>query len=476
MPISFESYNYDLILGTGNFIFDQTQYTKINGNINIDGIVSVSSTYNLSRNYFLSVNGNLNIQKSKLVGSLTTGYLEYGTTYNTVSNINSSYINFHNKNYLNQDVIGGNIIALNGYSNTNSYLNALYLKFKNIFFISSLQKTLKSVRINCVPPFLGDSGYYLADPYILDIFSTVRTKNVCMKKLYIQTVNVSYKPINSLIIDNDGTNVYFTSANNSTYSLNNGYFGIICNPSYTLDVNGVIQNNGGLTISNGIIRIFQGNSTTTGYIRLIQNGSTFNIGNFNSDATNVYINATATSRNLSFFTNNTRRMTVLSNNNYIGIGVTPTTYQLQLSTDSAAKLNSSYWTTPSDMRLKEDIELADISLCYSVVKNLKLKRWKWRDDIDPTFSAENLGDRHKLGWIAQDVSNIIPKAVEHQDIYGISDCLSLNPDQIYISLYGCVEKIIEDKEQLEQTVFDLQTKIDGLKTKIQLYKTKKNIS
>ena len=478
MPVSFDSRNYDLLMGLGNITFNQNSPGNIIGNVLINGIVVVGAPFDYNNNSVMSsvnIQGNLYIQGFKRIGNVSRSYLEHGYNNNILTKINSSYIKFHNRNYLNNDVIGGNIIALNGYINSETNKNGLYFNFKNICFTSSLY-SLKTIRINCVLPFNGSSSYYVNDPYILDIYSIVHTKNFCMKKLYIQLLDVNYIPSSSFFITNDGTNVYFTTANNSTYSLNNGYFGIMCNPSYTLDVDGTIQNNGGVTLSKGVIRIFRGNSTITGYIRLIQNGSTNNIGNFNTDATSVYINAAATSRNLSFFTNNTRRMTLLSNSNFIGIGTASPTRYIQLSTDSAAKPSTSTWTVSSDMRLKEDIELADISLCYSNIKYLKLKRWKWRDDIDPTFSSENLGDRHKLGWIAQDVSNVIPKSVDRDDAYDISGCLSLNADQIYATLYGCVEKIIQDKEKLENTVIDLQNKIDVLKIMIQKYKAKKNIS
>ncbi len=161
----------------------------------------------------------------------------------------------------------------------------------------------------------------------------------------------------------------------------------------------------------------------------------------------------------------------------IGIGDSSPSYKLELSTDSAAKPSTNTWTVPSDVRLKEDIELADLDICYNDVKNIPLKRFKWKDDC---YSIEQVRDRHIVGWIADDVKKVIPKAVEvrpfkkvpipdgfedieEKDTDGnisivqkekfyterIEDALALNSSQIISALYGAVQKlqiIIEEQE------------------------------
>ena len=99
---------------------------------------------------------------------------------------------------------------------------------------------------------------------------------------------------------------------------------------------------------------------------------------------------------------------VISSVGKVGIGTTSPSYQLQLSTDSAAKPSSSAWTVSSDERLKSNISLADTARCYEIVKSLPLKRFTWRDEV---YTPEQASDRSKLGWIAQDVESVFPKAV-----------------------------------------------------------------
>jgi hypothetical protein len=182
------------------------------------------------------------------------------------------------------------------------------------------------------------------------------------------------------------------------------------------------------------------------------------------------------------------RVTIKGDGN-VGIGTSSPTSQLQLSTDSAAKPSTNTWTIVSDERIKEDIEPANLDTCLEIVKNLPLKRFKWKDEVYPTDMVD---DRHKIGWIAQDVESVFPKAVHTKEFrYGqvydtvpgipaevdeegnvisegtegetvlvseqvIPDCKDLNSDQIYAAMFGAVQKLIEKVETLEAELQNLK--------------------
>lgn len=141
-------------------------------------------------------------------------------------------------------------------------------------------------------------------------------------------------------------------------------------------------------------------------------------------------------------------------NGNIGIGLSNPSYLLQLSTDSAAKPSSSTWTVSSDKRLKENIKEADSKRCYDIVKNLKLKNFKWKDEYVPASKAS---DRTKLGWIAQEVEKVFPKAVKKEFMHGLEDCRTLDTDQIYATMYGAIQ-------HLQQLVENLQKENQEMKT------------
>ncbi len=162
----------------------------------------------------------------------------------------------------------------------------------------------------------------------------------------------------------------------------------------------------------------------------------------------------------------------------LGIGGTPS-YQLDLSTDGARKLTTSTWLTGSDARLKTNIQLADTARCYDIIKSVPLKRYTWRDDMD---IYDSVRDRSKLGWIAQDVEAVFPKAVDRNSLKFnqkyeeivlddgkvekkliseevIEDCLTLNADQIYAVMYGAVQSLIQKSEEKDLIITALEEKL-----------------
>ena len=152
-------------------------------------------------------------------------------------------------------------------------------------------------------------------------------------------------------------------------------------------------------------------------------------------------------------------MRIASNGN-VGIGITNPAYQLHLSTDNAAKLTTNTWTTTSDMRVKEDIETADYNLCEELMNQLELRYYKYKDNI-PGF--ENVTDRHRLGWIAQEVEKVFPKSVTTIDKQGeLENFKMLNTDQIYAMMFGTIKKLIKDKEQILKELQEIQNKMKVL--------------
>jgi hypothetical protein len=173
----------------------------------------------------------------------------------------------------------------------------------------------------------------------------------------------------------------------------------------------------------------------------------------------IYTSDIFTPNSKSCILSNSTDFTVNNTNGRVGIGISSPSYQLQLSTDSASKASTSTWTISSDSRLKENIQNANLNICYNNVKNLRLTRYRWKDDV---FTTEQVPDRSKLGWIAQEVETIFPKSVQKVNDHGFSDCRTLNTDQIIASLYGCTQKIISNFEDDELIFNSIREKINGI--------------
>jgi hypothetical protein len=210
----------------------------------------------------------------------------------------------------------------------------------------------------------------------------------------------------------DTAPTYFNSTNKifmttSTINFNNtlrvdarGFVGVMCNsPNVTLDVNGVIK------------------------------ASTILVGTLSSFST-------------------------------IGSYANPSSVRLALLQGNAFKPTGSLWDIFSDQRLKDNIVDADLEWCYTDIKNVRLRRFQY---ISTYIEQAQLNDTRVLGFIAQEVSSIIPKAVNSGAGYGFNNLLSLNVDQLNMSLFGAVKKTIQDKEMMNSTIQGQRVEIETLK-------------
>jgi len=100
--------------------------------------------------------------------------------------------------------------------------------------------------------------------------------------------------------------------------------------------------------------------------------------------------------------NYTNHLTIKSNG-YIGIGNTPS-YQLQLSTNSAAKPSSSLWIVVSDERVKENIKPYEKGLNEILQVNTKTFDYNGKAGFDKI--------KDNVGIIAQDMIKIFPETIK----------------------------------------------------------------
>jgi len=213
-----------------------------------------------------------------------------------------------------------------------------------------------------------------------------------------------------------------------------------------------------------IRRCMIGNNTNLGAMDLnisntnsscaIRLGSSYSVNNAITMQWN-YISSGNVLNNFSFDVFGVSNQMVITAGGNIGIGFNTPSFKLHLINDSAAKPSTSSWFISSDERIKENIEDANLDICYNNIKNLKLKRYKYKDNFIENHSIE---DKHKLGWIAQEVKTYIPKAVSitQNEDYNIEDCHSLNTDQIITCMYGAVQKLIEKYEQHDKFINSLE--------------------
>ena len=84
-------------------------------------------------------------------------------------------------------------------------------------------------------------------------------------------------------------------------------------------------------------------------------------------------------------------------------GITGENILFKLAGSQKGYLNSSGFQPGSDRRLKKNIEKLDSSYCLEKALKLNPVSWYWKD--------ENPDTHQEIGFIAQDVSNVIPQVV-----------------------------------------------------------------
>lgn len=267
-----------------------------------------------------------------------------------------------------------------------------------------------------------------------------------------------------------GTIGLYNSTGVSTLYSSGNNFGINTpNPTYTLQVNGTTQLAGNLLVNNSAtIKGLRIRKTTGSLPNLSTAVAGIGMSNDNLGMT-LTINDN-TSANYIKFQADGNEMARFTGEGYFGIGTTTPSHLLELGLDSAAKPSSATWTVTSDQRLKTNITSANIDRCYEIVKQLPLRRYTWLSNV---YDETVVKDRTKLGWIAQEVEKVFPKAVETKQMLGLEDCKTLNSDQLYAVVYGSVQKlqfIVEDIKKENKLLGDRMSKIESKVNNIPVFK------
>lgn len=123
----------------------------------------------------------------------------------------------------------------------------------------------------------------------------------------------------------------------------------------------------------------------------------------------------------------------------------------------------------SDPALKENIRDADLSMCYTAVQDVPLRRFKY---IDPYLSTFQQKDMHRLGFIATELETIFPKSITYTQITDIpgyeSTFRMIDTQQIEMAHIGATKVLMGKVSSLYTSLADIRSEIDTLKNLLNL--------
>jgi hypothetical protein len=252
-----------------------------------------------------------------------------------------------------------------------------------------------------------------------------------------------------------------------------GGMGINCEPAQALDVNGNANIRSNLNTSNLNASTFSVASGGYGYF----NNATGYYNAFVSDspfARSSFQLLTYVPPPGGFY----QQMLTVTPTARIGILCNAPRYTLDVQGDinvsGAVRVNNVALT--SDQRVKKNIVSADVSRCFSTMKSIDLKYFKW----DPVFQSTSLvRDTHQLGFVAQEIKPVFPNSVLINSTFGFDDFHVLDHHQLQTMHFGATKhlgSVVETQStQIAALLSQVSTMNDAISYIPQLVSTLKGL-
>jgi hypothetical protein len=165
-------------------------------------------------------------------------------------------------------------------------------------------------------------------------------------------------------------------------------------------------------------------------------------------------------------------------------GVTLLGYSQTSNATGALQTSGEIWcdggtVNASDRRVKKDIVDASLDNSYDIIKNLKVRKYKYTDNYRKSL-LDNPSSGEVWGFIAQEVEEVYPEAVkttsekelfeppEDNDnpddvkrpvlLESIPDFKSLEKQKLMYPMVGAIQKLMQKIETLEARIVELENK------------------
>jgi hypothetical protein len=154
--------------------------------------------------------------------------------------------------------------------------------------------------------------------------------------------------------------------------------------------------------------------------------------------------------NLNLVDRNRNKLVTFREGGNVGIGVTAPGYQLQLSSNSAAKPSSSLWTVVSDSRVKENIR--DYTTGLEAILKIEPKIYDYNGKAGFEKTKDN------IGIIAQDMQDVMPETIKtyntklNEEDTEDTELLNFDGHAVTFALINAVKDLKAEIEELKKQI------------------------
>jgi len=138
----------------------------------------------------------------------------------------------------------------------------------------------------------------------------------------------------------------------------------------------------------------------------------------------------------------------------IGINTTYPAVALDIGYGDARKTTGAYWISPSDARVKSNIQSVDLSHCAKLLSEIPLRQYSFTEEFQRRIGTA--GPMTQYGFIAQEVKKVLPDSIRYSDDFGFHDFHSLDTDQLFKLEFGATQYLLNKVHDMEAQISTLE--------------------
>ena len=138
----------------------------------------------------------------------------------------------------------------------------------------------------------------------------------------------------------------------------------------------------------------------------------------------------------------------------IGINNSYPTVALDIGYGDARKTTGTQWISPSDARIKTNIETVDLLSCAKLVSEIPLRTYSFTSEFQ---RLTGVSPSVQYGFIAQEVKKVLPNSIRYSSEFGFDNFHSLDTDQLFKAEFGATQYLVKKLHEMEAKLSTIES-------------------